>query len=1387
MTDYSGTITIVGVIQDSRGDHGTFSASLTEHINATLDQSGNGVATETVDGTLDVYITYANGTHASGTVPFDISTPSFGFSSGQFKTTEQVPSQLVGGQFGVTLSGAVAADQHTITESTNGIFSANYQGVSFTGTIYGSGTLTAPYAPSVTGIPASDSTTDSTLVSPFQNFLITDRNAPPSDTVTITLSNPTNGILRAPDGGSFNATTGVFTVTGTPAEVTAAVNAVVFVPTLGQAAAGQAVTTNLAIAAYDTAGSSIINGSTSIVATSTGRTLATLGTFDQTNGGYPSSGLIMDAAGDLFGTTWVGGTNGYNLGTVFEFAKTAGGYSSAPITVASFDVTCRSPIGNLIIDSAGNLFGTAGGGADGEGSVFEISRTSGGFATAPIVIASFNGAGAFTNSSLVADSAGDLFGTTSVGGSNYNGAIYEIVKTSSGFNYNPVILASLTTSLDSYPTNSLFIDSSGNLFGDLPADGANGQGSVFELQKSNGAYNSQLTTIASFDGIDGAAPLLDLVEDTSGDLFGTTASGGAHNDGGIFEIVKTGDGYSATPILLASFNSNTGGASIANLIIDAKGNLFGATGSGGGYGGGTLWELAASGGTYANTPTILASLTLPPYDSGAPQPGLTVDSSGNLFITTHDYGAVGGEVFELSNTGYQTRGNPLLTSTRNAIVGQGIASVLPGIVLSEVGAIASETFTVKLSDSLGLLSATGAGITGSGTTSLTITGSLAQVSADLLTLTIKEAHTGSDTITLSATDDMAGVGRPVAIGVTINGPPVAVSPFRAIISKGVGSSIAGFSLAEAGNVAGETFTVQLTDKLGLLAATGAGVNGSGTNSLAITGSFAQVNAALATLTETASSTGSDTITLSASDSLGGVARSVSTGVIVNGPPAIIAPYRSIISQGVTAAIKGLAIHESGDVVGETFTLSLTDASGLLVASGAGVSGSGTGNLTITGTYAQVNADLKTVTDTEVAAGSDTITLTASDSLGGIAATSTIAVTVDGLPVVAAPTNVVLAQGVSAAISGVALHQSGIVVGETFTIKLSDASGLLSASGAGVSGSGTTSLTISGSYAQVVADLKTLTDKGPTAGSDTITISTSDSLGGVGAPVFIAVTINGAPVVSAPFRALTSQGIADAITGVSLNESGSTTGDIFTVKLADTLGLLAATGAGVSGSGTTSLTITGSYAQVNVALATLADTESTTGSDIITVSASDSLGGVARPVSIGVTVNGPPTIAAPLKASLTRGVPTTIGGVALRESGNVVGETFTLTLSDTSGLLGATGAGVAGSGTTSLTISGSYAQVNADLKTLTDTTSAAGSDVITLTASDSLGAKAAPVSIAVTVTGAPGGAANISLFAQAAAFAGAQAGVGAIGASPLQTSGSERAALAATLGARTHLS
>ena len=121
--------------------------------------------------------------------------------------------------------------------------------------------------------------------------------------------------------------------------------------------------------------------------------------------------MIIDAAGDLFGTTFLGGAN--ELGTVFEIPKTADGYGALE-TLVNFDGADGSlPEATLMADAAGDLFGTTtGGGAAGGGTAFEIKKTAAGYAGTPTILVSFNNASEITpTSALVADFAGDLFGT----------------------------------------------------------------------------------------------------------------------------------------------------------------------------------------------------------------------------------------------------------------------------------------------------------------------------------------------------------------------------------------------------------------------------------------------------------------------------------------------------------------------------------------------------------------------------------------------------------------------------------------------------------------------------------------------------------------------------------------------------------------------------------------------------------------------------------------------------------------------------------------------------------------------------------------------------------------------------------------------------------------
>lgn len=167
--------------------------------------------------------------------------------------------------------------------------------------------------------------------------------------------------------------------------------------------------------------------------------------FNAVNGAYPFAGLVADAAGDLFGTTYGIETTpvdgGANFGTVFEIPKTGSGYG-ALITLVTFSDTgggAAYPDSSLIVDAAGDLFGTTyGGGTFGNGTVFEVAKTATGYVSLPSTLVSFAGNTGGGPSGLIANAAGDLFGTTDQGGANNDGSVFEI--TGSGFKVSPPAL-----------------------------------------------------------------------------------------------------------------------------------------------------------------------------------------------------------------------------------------------------------------------------------------------------------------------------------------------------------------------------------------------------------------------------------------------------------------------------------------------------------------------------------------------------------------------------------------------------------------------------------------------------------------------------------------------------------------------------------------------------------------------------------------------------------------------------------------------------------------------------------------------------------------------------------------------------------------------------------
>ena len=243
-------------------------------------------------------------------------------------------------------------------------------------------------------------------------------------------------------------------------------------------------------------------------ATGYASTPTTLVKFNALTGDIPEAGLITDAAGDLFGTTLTAGGNGTTVvvGTVFEIAKIASGYASAPTILAGFGAAAAGsypngsmPMGNLVMDAAGDLFGTTSFGATNNfGTVFEIAKTATGYA--PITTLANMSTVGVSKAGLAIDAAGNLFGTTFNGGPTNDGTVFEIAKTATGYASTPTILASFNLADGLAPEGGLLIDGAGNLWGTTSGGGpGTSNGEVFEIAKTATGYASTPTVVVGFD------------------------------------------------------------------------------------------------------------------------------------------------------------------------------------------------------------------------------------------------------------------------------------------------------------------------------------------------------------------------------------------------------------------------------------------------------------------------------------------------------------------------------------------------------------------------------------------------------------------------------------------------------------------------------------------------------------------------------------------------------------------------------------------------------------------------------------------------------------------------------------------------------------------------
>src|SRR5882672_3956654 len=332
------------------------------------------------------------------------------------------------------------------------------------------------------------------------------------------------------------------------------------------------------------------------------------------NGYNPVASVVFDAAGNLYSTTSEGGNStncSVGCGTVFELSPASGGGWSQSIvhTFVGAKDGATSFTG-LTPDGAGNFFGVTSQGATfvpgtlGYGTVFRLSPKSGGGWNETIVHAFTGGVdGANPYGQLILDSAGNLYGTAHNGGnaSCNCGVVFKMTKQPAG-GYKETILHTFSAKDGAHPSAALVFDSAGNLFGTTTWGGSGctsgtcGVGEVFELSPVSGGGWKQTILHQFQDSVDGAYPNGALVFDSAGNMYSTAQYGGNRNDcsgsgcGTVFKLApRSGGGWTFSVIHI--FVGSDGSSPLAGLLMDASGNLYGTGLAGGASNCGVVFKL----------------------------------------------------------------------------------------------------------------------------------------------------------------------------------------------------------------------------------------------------------------------------------------------------------------------------------------------------------------------------------------------------------------------------------------------------------------------------------------------------------------------------------------------------------------------------------------------------------------------------------------------------------------------------------------------------------------------------------------------------------------------------------------------------------------------------
>jgi uncharacterized repeat protein (TIGR03803 family) len=381
----------------------------------------------------------------------------------------------------------------------------------------------------------------------------------------------------------------------------------------------------------------------------------TLHKFSGGADGNVPSGVIFDRAGNLYGTTSLGGALGY--GVVFELMPNSNGtWTESVLYQFMGGHDGAYPSSSLIFDGAGNLFGaTAGGGdpehctvnsVDGCGVIFELMPNSNGTWTESALYQFTGGSDGAFPAAVIFDGAGNLYGTTPVGGALGYGVVFELMPNSNG-TWTEIVLRSFTRK-GPFP-GSLIFDAIGNLDGTSGGDGS--PGAAFQLTPtSTGGWTYHLLHRFT-GGNDGSTPNGPLIFDSAGNLYGTTGGGGVYGYGNVFRLTPDSNGGWTEHVLHQFTGGKQGAQPAAGLTHDATGNLYGTT-----YYGGNLSNCSSGCGVaFELTPNSnggwkeIVLHTFLDHPGAHPAAGLVLDTTGNLYGTSvGDSTTTFGSVFEIA-------------------------------------------------------------------------------------------------------------------------------------------------------------------------------------------------------------------------------------------------------------------------------------------------------------------------------------------------------------------------------------------------------------------------------------------------------------------------------------------------------------------------------------------------------------------------------------------------------------------------------------------------------------------------------------------------------------------------------------------------------------------